>query len=62
MLMMRSHVFEMHLYNVDWYNWQLFVTKNNDHSQPQDYCPHDIHDKNDIMMQPNYQNTDQLDY
>ncbi len=41
---------------------QLFVTEHNDdnnHSQTQDYCPHDVHD---IIMQPNNQNTDQQDY
>ncbi len=44
---------------------QLLVTENNDdnsHSQTQDYCPHDVPDVHDIMMQPNNQITDPQDY
>ncbi len=44
---------------------QLLVTENNDdnsHSQTQDYCPNDVPDNHDIMMQPDNQNADQQDY
>ncbi len=44
---------------------QLFVTENyddNNYSQTQDYCPHDVPDIHDIMMQPNNQITVPQDY
>ncbi len=44
---------------------QLFVTEdndNNDHSQTQDYCSHDVQDFHDIMIQQNNQNADPQDY
>ncbi len=44
---------------------QLLVTENNDdnsHSQTQDYCPNDVPDNHDIMMQPNDQNADPQEY
>ena len=40
----------------------MLLTENkddNNHSQKQEYCPHDVHD---IMMQPNNKNTEPQDF
>ncbi len=54
-----NYVFKINLYNIYWYTYNYFLEKKYDnHSQTQDYCPHNIHD---IMMQPANQNADQQD-